>query len=222
MKKFIVLLLAAVLLLPLTIAGCGNSIDSDEATSGHRDDFIKNTESSGETESDNSNFDQGAKKKTLVVYYSATGTTERVAKSIANLTDADTFIIEPEIEYSSEDLDWTDKNSRVSIEHDNPENRDVKLKAVNPDNFENYDCIFIGYPIWWGIAAWPVDSFVKENNFTGKTVVPFCTSASSNIGESGKLIAEASGTGEWKDGKRFDGNFSDEEIREWLDSLNLK
>lgn len=76
-----------------------------------------------------------------------------------------------------------------------------------------------GYPIWWGIAAWPTDSFVKANDFTGKTVIPFCTSSTSGLGESGELLAEEAGTGEWLDGERFSSGASEDEVREWVESL---
>ena len=81
--------------------------------------------------------------------------------------------------------------------------------------------MFIGYPIWWGIAAWPVSSFVAANDFTSKTVIPFCTSSSSGLGESGTLLEQAAGTGEWLDGQRFSGNVSESDVAQWLDSLAL-
>lgn len=87
------------------------------------------------------------------------------------------------------------------------------------ENWESYDTVFIGYPIWWGIAAWPVDTFVKTNDFTGKTVIPFCTSASSGLGESGELLAELAGTGDWQEGIRFRSSVSGSDVQEWLDSV---
>ena len=159
--------------------------------------------------------------KTLVVYYSATGHTENVADYIAAATDADLFALEPVEPYSSEDLNWTDDNSRVVYEHDNPEAREVELVSATVDNWDSYDTVFIGYPIWWHIAAWPVDGFVAANDFTGKTVIPFCTSSSSDLGESGELLAEAAGTGNWLEGERFTSSASEEEVRQWVDGLDL-
>lgn len=159
--------------------------------------------------------------KTLVVYYSATGHTEDVAGYIAAATDADIFVLEPVEPYSSEDLDWTDENSRVTREHENEAERNVELVADTVDNWESYDTIFIGYPIWWHIAAWPVDGFIAANDFTGKTVIPFCTSSSSDLGESGELLAEAAGTGSWLKGERFASSASEETVREWVESLDL-
>lgn len=159
--------------------------------------------------------------KTLVVYYSATGTTENVANYIAAATDADLFELEPVNPYSADDLNWTDDNSRVVYEHDNPDARVVELVSATVDNWDSYDTIFIGYPIWWHIAAWPVDGFVTANDFTGKTVIPFCTSSSSDLGESGELLAEAAGTGNWLAGERFSSGASAESVQAWVKGLGL-
>lgn len=158
-------------------------------------------------------------KKVLVVYYSAQSHTKLVAEKIANNLNADIFEIIPEQKYTSEDLDWTDDNSRVSKEHNDENLRNVKLTRTQVDNFENYDTILIGYPIWWGIAAWPVDSFVKANDFSGKTVIPFCTSASSGLGQSGKLLEKEANSGKWLEGHRFSSTPSDSDIKNWTDSL---
>lgn len=160
--------------------------------------------------------------KTLVVYYSATGNTEDVANYIAGATDADVLKLEPVEPYSADDLRWSDENSRVVYEHDNPEARVMELAAATVDDWESYETVFIGYPIWWGIAAWPVDAFIAANDFTGKTVVPFCTSSSSELGESGDLLAEAAGTGNWLTGERFPSSASEEDVREWVESLALE
>lgn len=159
--------------------------------------------------------------KTLVVYYSATGHTENVAGYIAAATNADIFVLEPVEPYSSDDLDWTDESSRVSREHENEEERNVELVAATVEDWESYDTVFIGYPIWWHIAAWPVDGFIAANDFTGKTVIPFCTSSSSDLGESGELLAEAAGTGNWLEGERFSSGASEEAVQEWVKNLNL-
>lgn len=161
-------------------------------------------------------------RRTLVVYYSATGNTEDVAGCIAEAMDADVFALEPVEPYSSDDLNWSDENSRVVYEHDNPEARNVELMAATVDNWESYDTVFIGYPIWWHIAAWPVDGFIAANDFTGKTVIPFCTSSSSDLGESGELLAEAAGTGNWLEGERFASSVSEEAVLEWIDGLGLE
>ena len=157
--------------------------------------------------------------KTLVVYYSASGSTKKVAEGIAKNLNADLFEIVPEDVYTSEDLDWTNENSRVSREHNDEFLRDVKLQTAKVDNWDNYDTVLIGYPIWWGIAAWPVDTFVKANNFDGKTVIPFCTSASSDLGQSGELLKEEANGGNWLEGHRFSSGASSSDIKAWTDSL---
>lgn len=159
--------------------------------------------------------------KTLVVYYSATGNTEEVANYIVAATGADIFELEPVEPYSDDDLNWTDDNSRVVYEHDNPDARAVELVASTVPDWESYDTVFIGYPIWWGIAAWPVDGFIEANDFTGKTVIPFCTSSSSGLGESGELLAEAAGTGNWQEGERFSSSDSEETVQAWVEELGL-
>ena len=112
-----------------------------------------------------------------------------------------------------------DKRSRSSVEMNDPKSRPA-IKG-RKENIADYDVIFIGYPIWWGIAAWPVDTFVEANDFTGKTVIPFATSASSGLGESGQLLAELAGTGDWQEGMRFRSSVSEGDMQEWLDSLSL-
>ena len=158
-------------------------------------------------------------KKILVVYYSATGSTEEVAKEISNNLNADIFEIEPKELYTSEDLNWNNSNSRVSREHNDESLRNVELKTTKVDNWDDYDTVLIGYPIWWGIAAWPVNNFIKENDFTGKNVIPFCTSASSGIGQSGNLLENMSTGGNWQEGHRFSSGASKEDIKSWTDSL---
>ena len=162
-----------------------------------------------------------AEGKTLVVYFSATGNTEAAANYIAEATGADILALEPVEPYTDGDLDWTDENSRVVYEHDHPEDRAVELVADTVENWDEYDTVFIGYPIWWGIAAWPVDTFVEANDFTGKTVIPFCTSSSSDLGDSGELLAELAGSGEWLEGMRFSSRVTAEDVQAWLDTLEL-
>ena len=157
----------------------------------------------------------------LVVYYSATGNTETVANYIAEATGGDIFEITPAEPYTDDDLNWTDENSRVTREHEDESLRDVELTTTQVENWDSYDTVFIGYPIWWGIAAWPVDGFVEANDFTGKTVIPFCTSSSSGLGESGELLAELAASGDWQEGQRFRSSVSQEDVNEWVDSLGL-
>ncbi|MEY8420801.1 flavodoxin [Oscillospiraceae bacterium 44-5] len=158
----------------------------------------------------------------LVVYYSATGSTQRVGGYIADALNADTFELIPVNPYSDADLNWTNSSSRVNDEHDNPALRDIALVSTTPDNWADYDTVLIGYPIWWGIAAWPVDNFVKNNDFTGKTVIPFCTSSSSGLGQSGELLEEMAGTGNWQSGQRFSSSASQSQVASWAEGLDIK
>ena len=159
--------------------------------------------------------------KTLVVYYSASGHTAAVAGCIADALGADTFELVPQEPYSSDDLNWRDAESRVNREHEDESLRDIALVADSVENWDEYDTVFIGYPIWWAIAAWPVKNFVKNNDFTGKTVIPFATSSSSGMGQSGNLLAELAGTGDWQDGQRFQSSASQSDVTDWVSSLGL-
>lgn len=155
----------------------------------------------------------------LVVYFSAQGHTKEVAEKIADNLNADIFEITPANPYTEEDLDYNNDNSRVSREYEDESLRNVELETTEVPNWSDYDTVLIGYPIWWGNSAWPINSFVKANDFTGKTVIPFCTSASSSIGQSDEELAEEAGTGNWEEGHRFSSNPSDSDIKSWTDSL---
>lgn len=164
---------------------------------------------------------ESASGKTLVVYYSASSNTRRVAEAIAQAANGDIFEIVPAEVYSNADLNWTDSNSRVSREHDDESLRDVALVSTEVPNWASYDTVLLGYPIWWGIAAWPVDNFVKGNDFNGKTVIPFATSSSSGMSQSGSLLASMVGTGAWQDGQRFSSGVSDGDVQNWVQGLGL-
>ena len=97
----------------------------------------------------------------------------------------------------------------------------MPLTTTEVENWDDYDTVVIGYPIWWGIAAWPVDTFVKNNDFTGKTVIPFATSSSSGMGQSGSLLADMAGTGEWQEGQRFSSGVSGDDVQSWVNGLGL-
>ena len=159
--------------------------------------------------------------KTLVVYFSASGSTKAVAETIADELDADIFELVPTQPYSSDDLNWTVSGSRVNREHDDESLRDIALTQTTPANWDDYDTVLIGYPIWWGIAAWPVNNFVKNNDFTGKTVIPFCTSSSSGLGQSGDLLENMANGGTWQSGQRFSSGASSSTVREWAAGLGL-
>lgn len=230
MKKWIALLMGLVLVFSFTACGSNSSSAPSQAESSVEEQGASQPETSA-TETSESDISENAlpadletepeSGKTLVVYFSATGNTEEAANYIVAATNADVFELEPKNPYTDADLDWTDDNSRVVYEHDNSDARDVELVAVTVSDWESYDTVFIGYPIWWGIAAWPMDSFVKANDFTGKTVIPFCTSSSSDLGESGELLAELAGTGDWVEGERFSSSVTEDTVWTWVESLGI-
>lgn len=222
MNKNIIGLVIAIIIIVVAVAGIvtykNSNVDSNNNVG------VENTENNVKEENNDianakTESTTNSKNKILVVYYSAQSHTKSVAEKIAKNLNADLFEIVPEDIYTSDDLDWTNNNSRVSKEHNEESLRDVKLKNTKVNNWEEYDTILIGYPIWWGIAAWPVDTFVKANNFDGKTVIPFCTSASSGLGQSGKLLEKEANGGIWKSGERFSSNASDKDIKSFTDSI---
>mgnify|MGYP004698549883 CR=1 FL=1 len=158
-------------------------------------------------------------QKVLVAYFSGSGNTERVAGYIADATGGTLFALMPVQPYTSADLDWTTEGSRVNREHDDTSLRNVPLVTTTPENFDEYDVVFIGYPIWWGIAAWPVNNFVKNNDFSGKTVIPFATSASSGMGQSGTLLRDMAGTGNWLAGNGFSSGASKCTVEDWIKTV---
>ena len=157
----------------------------------------------------------------LVVYFSASGNTRRVGEYIAAELNAETFELTPVHPYTPDDLDYMDKKSRVCREHDDTKLRDVELKSAVAANWDSYDTVFIGYPIWWGIAAWPMDAFIRANDFSGKTVIPFCTHGGSGIGRSGELLARMAGAGNWLRGGDFRSRAKEADVRKWVKSLSL-
>ncbi len=211
MKKLTALMLSLALL--LSLAACSAQASeapaepTAEAEPAAAPETAENTQTAG--------------GKTLVVYFSATNNTEAVANTIAVAMGADVFEIIPTQPYTDDDLNWRDRDSRVSREHDDESLRTVELESTAVDGWGDYSTVFVGYPIWWGIAAWPVSSFVAANDFTGKTVIPFCTSSSSGLGESGQLLAEAAGTGTWMEGQRFRSGVSEADVQAWLNGLEL-
>ena len=230
MKRTLSLLLS--LVMALSLAACSGSGDGSSsqvssaapessAAESSASESSSEAPSSSEVSSQAQAEDTGSGSSVLVVYYSATGNTAQVAQYIADSTGGDLFEIQPVEPYTDDDLNWTDDNSRVSQEHADESLRDVELVADTVDNWDQYDTVIIGYPIWWGIAAWPVDGFVEANDFSGKTVIPFCTSSSSGLGESGQLLAGMAGTGGWQEGQRFRSGVSQEDVQSWIGELGL-
>jgi flavodoxin len=184
---------------------------TSEDASNATDEVVEDT-SSEATES--SEEDGG----TLVVYFSATGTTKGIAEKIACITGADTYEIKAAEEYTDADLNWNDSNSRSTKEQNDSSARpEIGSDAVSLDG---YTTIYIGYPIWWGEEPRIMDTFVENYSFDGITMIPFCTSSSSGIGRSGQNLADNAGSGKWLDGKRFGAGASEDEIRSWIEGLH--
>lgn len=155
----------------------------------------------------------------LVAYFSATGHTEGIAQAIADHLGADVFEIQPVQPYADADLDYNDSASRTSTER--ASDARPELAQAAPDGWDGYGTVYLGYPIWWGEAAWPLKTFAGANDFAGKTVVPFCTSASSGIGGSADTLADLAGTGAWLEGQRFAASAPTADATDWVDSLGL-
>ena len=225
MNKKIIIGIVAVILIAIVGVGGYFLLGNNDMTKENENTSTNTSVVNEPTEDDNKQNDgidnttTPSNGKTLVVYYSASGSTKKVSNQISKNLNANLFEIEPVDAYTSADLDWTDNNSRVTKEHNDESLRDIKLKNTKVDNWDSYDIVLIGYPIWWGIAAWPVDTFVKANNFNGKTVIPFCTSASSGLGQSGDLLKQEAKGGNWKEGHRFSSGASNSDIKTWTDSL---
>ena len=222
-KKLLTLSLAAVMALSLAACGGNDSSADDQNANQTQEEAAPPADTAENAAAPESSGDGAAAAdgNVLVVYYSASGNTETAAYYIAQAAGGDIFEITPAEPYTSDDLNWTDDNSRVTREHEDESLRDVELTTTEVENWDSYDTVFIGYPIWWGIAAWPVDGFVEANDFSGKTVIPFCTSSSSGLGQSGELLAQLAGTGDWQEGQRFRSSASQEDVNEWVDSLGL-
>lgn len=157
--------------------------------------------------------------KILVAYFSATNTTEGVAKTIADSLGADLYEIVPEQPYTDDDLNYHDDKSRSTIEMNDPNVRPAISGSV--ENMDQYDIVFIGYPIWWGDAPRILSTFVESYNFSGKTIVPFCTSGGSGIGSSAKNLKRLTNGASWLSGTRLNGNASHSSVVEWINGLNL-
>ena len=220
MKKAIAILLSLTMFLGL--AACGNSASQTEQPSTEDISVESKADTeSAETSTDMENTDnQDAQEhKILVAYFSATGTTKGVAEHIANGLNADIYEIVPEEPYTDADLDYNDNNSRTTIEMNDPDARPAISGSV--ENMEQYDIVFIGYPIWWGEAPRIVSTFVESYDFSGKTIVPFCTSGGSDIGSSATSLEQLTNGAAWLDGRRLNGSDSQDTVMEWVDSLDL-
>ena len=196
MKRYL-LIIALITLCALTVCAQNNKKDTENQTQGEK------------------------MKNILVAYFSCTGNTRSLAEQIANMTKADLFEIKPQITYSSDDLNWRNNSSRVSLEKNDPASRPAIIGTV--ENIKKYDVIFLGYPIWWGQAPKIICTFLESYDFSGKTIVPFCTSGSSPIGSSATNLHKfCSNKTTWLSGSRFAVNASRSTVETWVNGLGLK
>lgn len=154
--------------------------------------------------------------KVLVAYFSATGTTKTIAQRIANVTGGDIYEIQPELPYTAADLDWTNRQSRSSVEMHDTKSRPA-IKAGNVD-VANYDVVFVGFPIWWDLAPTVVNTFIEANHLIGKTVIPFATSGGSSIDNSEKQLREAYPEINWREGRLLNGT-GEKVLKEWTEKV---
>ena len=155
--------------------------------------------------------------KTLITYFSATGTTRSVAEFIADTLNADIFEIEPKITYTDADLDWRNNNSRSSLEmHDLSYRPEI---AKNCQNIDDYDTVFVGFPIWWYIAPTIINTFLESCDLTGKTVVPFATSGGSSFGKTVENLKNSCKGAKITEGKLLNGKLNKEDILSWVNNI---
>lgn len=232
MKKIAVVLLSLLMIIGL-VACSGNAnqsgqpssegTSSKESTSSAVEstssEDAENMESTAPAESESETPATSQGSNILVAYFSATNTTEGVAEHIANGLNAELFEIVPEQPYTSADLDWNDNDSRSTIEMNDPTARPAISGSV--ENMDQYDVVLIGYPIWWSEAPRIISTFLESYDFSGKTIVPFCTSGGSGIDSSAADLEQLTSGAQWLEGRRLNGSDSQEKIMEWVNSLGL-
>lgn len=223
MNKLTVILLS--LLMVIGLMACSKTTEqtgqssTQPSTENTSSTSTADDESSAPTDSNSTSDNEDDSLKVLVAYFSATGTTKGVAEHIASGLNAELYEIVPEQPYTSADLDWNDNNSRSTLEMNDPNSRPAVSGSV--ENMEQYDVVFIGYPIWWYDAPRIVSTFMESYDFSDKTIVPFCTSGGSGIGSSASNLEKLTNNAEWLEGQRLNGNDSQDEVMEWVDSLEL-
>ena len=216
-KKIALFLLAVVMVLSLSACAGGNGTAEN---GDNTDSSQSNTEESQTQEVSPSEPDNGTKdSKILVAYFSATNNTEGVAQKLADGLDADLYEITPKQPYTDKDLEYGNSKSRTSVEMNDPDARPAISGSV--ENMEQYDIVFIGYPIWWGEAPRIMSTFIESYDFSGKKIAPFCTSASSGFGSSDSALRSAASGAVWLDGQRFSAGASADDILAWANGLGI-
>lgn len=232
MKRTIFLLLMGIACVSLTACGNGKeagkiateteTVKTTEAGNQEKETAVtENNQTTAEAETEvvteSEAFTESAGSDTLVVYFSATGNTKAIAEKIADGLQADMYEIVPADPYTDADLDYHDDNSRSTLEMNDTSARPEISGSI--ENFGQYTTLYLGYPIWWGEAPRILDTFVESYDFTGKTVIPFCTSASSGLGSSASTLKDLAGTGNWLDGQRFSGKEDASAVMEWVNQF---
>lgn len=232
MKKIIAILLF--LSMVLGLAACGksasqtgqptteeDSVESRSSMEEAAENSSTDAENMGvpESQPEETDIPDAQESKVLIAYFSATGTTKGVAEHIANGLNADIYEIVPEDPYTDADLDYNNNNSRATIEMSDPDVRPLISGSV--ENMEQYDIVFIGYPIWRGEAPRIISTFVESYDFSGKTIVPFCTSGGSGMGSSAANLEELTNGAQWISGQRLSGSDSRDTVMEWVNGLGL-
>lgn len=158
-------------------------------------------------------------RKILVAYFSASGVTAKSAKKLAEIVDAELYEIKPEVPYTHADLNWMDKKSRSSVEMNDPNSRPAIAGKV-PD-MEEYEAVFVGFPIWWYVAPTIINTFLESYDFSGKTIIPFATSGGSGMGETNTRLMQSCPGATLLPGKMLTGTQSEADLKAWVESLNL-
>ena len=217
MKKVLSLVLASFLALALTACGAKETQTQETPASAPTETVTPAETPAAPVESVPAEAEQTAEGGVLVAYFSATGTTKGVAERLASAVGGDLYEIVPAEPYSDADLNWNDKNSRSTKEQDDKSARPGI--ASETLDLSGYATIYVGYPIWWGEEPRILDTFMESYDFSGKTLIPFCTSGGSGIGSSGKNMEKLTSGAIWLDGSRFGGGVSEDELRAWADGL---
>lgn len=220
MKKIITMLLGLAMTAALTACAGNTAAEESQTAASVRETETSMPETDGESESLNASASEAEATNVLVAYFSATNTTRPLAEYVADGLAADLYEIVPEDPYEDADLDYNNDDSRSTIEMNDPASRPAIADAAA--NMEQYDIVFIGYPIWWGEAPRIVSTFMESYDFSGKTIIPFCTSGGSGIGSSGEHLQELTEGAAWIEGQRFGGGESHEDMMEWVNGLGLE
>lgn len=234
MRRIVSVLLITLISFALTACGSNSAVSETASSDTSEETSSSSSESSSETSEESSEATESGEVttaessaeeatentgSTLVVYFSATGTTEALAEYAADSIGAELYEIEPAEPYTDADLDYGNDNSRSTQEMNDPSARPEISGSI--EDIAQYDTIFIGYPIWWGEAPRILSTFVESYDLSGKTIVPFCTSSSSGIGSSATKLAELTSGAEWLEGERFGSGTSRDEIVSWINGLGL-